>query len=148
MPDRYVWISAYIGLAQVETAAREDPSLVGPAAARLYEHAVRRDLPEFLAWALVYQAESGNHARAPLARSAAVLETRRASPPGPPSPPQATAEAGLVALPPTAARLGIPRAVADRVRASHEEHLGTLAEAAGTKLPTCARRTRIPHCRR
>jgi Na+/H+ antiporter len=43
---------------------------------------------------------------------------------------QATAEAGLVALPPTAARLGIPRAVADRVRASHEEHLGTLADPA------------------
>jgi DNA-binding SARP family transcriptional activator len=71
VPDRYVWVSAYIGLAQLETAARENIDLVAPAAARLYEHAVRSDLPEFLAWALVYQAESGNHARAPLARSAA-----------------------------------------------------------------------------
>jgi ATP/maltotriose-dependent transcriptional regulator MalT len=71
VPDRYVWVSAYIGLAQLETAARADIDLVAPAAARLYEHAVRSDLPEFLAWALVYQAESGNHARAPLARRAA-----------------------------------------------------------------------------
>ena len=43
---------------------------------------MRSDLPEFLAWALVYQAESGDYARAPLARSAAggianpVLQTR------------------------------------------------------------------------
>ena len=71
VPDRYVWVSAYIGLAQLEMAAREDIDLVAPAAARLYEQAVRSDLPEFLAWALVHQAESGNHARAPLARSAA-----------------------------------------------------------------------------
>jgi DNA-binding SARP family transcriptional activator len=71
VPDRNVWISAYIGLAQLETAAREDPRLVGPAAARLYEHAARRDLPEFLAWALVYQAESGDRAKARLARRAA-----------------------------------------------------------------------------
>jgi ATP/maltotriose-dependent transcriptional regulator MalT len=71
VPDRYVWVSAYIGLAQLETAARENIDLVAPAAARLYEHAVRSDLPEFLAWALVYQAESGNHGKAPLARSAA-----------------------------------------------------------------------------
>ncbi len=66
-----MWVSAYVGLAQLETAARQDPGLVGPAAARLYEHAVRSDLPEFLAWALVYQAESGDHAKVPLARSAA-----------------------------------------------------------------------------
>jgi len=39
--------------------------------ARLYEDAARNDLPEFLAWALVYQAESGDHAKVPLARSAA-----------------------------------------------------------------------------
>jgi hypothetical protein len=32
---------------------------------------VRSDLPEFLAWALVYQAESGDRAKVPLARSAA-----------------------------------------------------------------------------
>jgi hypothetical protein len=29
------------------------------------------DLPEFMAWALVYQAESGDHAKVPLARRAA-----------------------------------------------------------------------------
>jgi tetratricopeptide (TPR) repeat protein len=69
--DRYEWISAYIGLAQLETAARENTDLIAPAAARLYEHAVRSDLPEFLAWALVYQAESGDHAKVALARSAA-----------------------------------------------------------------------------
>jgi tetratricopeptide (TPR) repeat protein len=71
VPDRYMWVSAYIGLAQLETDAREDSDLVGPSAARLYEHAVRSDLPEFLAWALVYQAESGDHGKAPLARAAA-----------------------------------------------------------------------------
>ena len=71
VPDRYVWVSAYVGLAQLETAARQDPGLVAPAAARLYEYAARSDLPEFLAWALVYQAESGDQAKVPLARSAA-----------------------------------------------------------------------------
>ena len=71
VPDRYVWISAYVGLAQLETAARQDPGLVAPLAARLYELAARTDLPEFLAWALVYQAESGDPAKIPLARSAA-----------------------------------------------------------------------------
>jgi DNA-binding SARP family transcriptional activator len=71
VPDRYVWVSAYIGLAQLEAAARQDPGLVGPAAARLCEHAVRSDLPEFLAWALVYQAEAGDRAKIPLAQTAA-----------------------------------------------------------------------------
>jgi hypothetical protein len=71
VPDRYVWVSAYVGLAQLETAARQDPGLVAPVAARLYEHAARSDLPEFLAWALVYQAEFGDHAKVRLARSAA-----------------------------------------------------------------------------
>lgn len=71
VPDRYVWISGYIGLAQLETAARENADLVAPAAARLHEHAVRSDLPEFLAWALVYQAESGDHAKVALARDVA-----------------------------------------------------------------------------
>jgi DNA-binding SARP family transcriptional activator len=71
VPDRYVWVSAYIGLAELETAARANIDLVAPAAARLYEHAVLGDLPEFLAWALVYQAESGDRAKAPLARRAA-----------------------------------------------------------------------------
>ncbi len=102
VPDRYVWISAYIGLAQLETAARENTCLVAPAAARLYEHAVRGDLPEFLAWALVYQAESGDRAKIPLARSAAagivnpVLQARvQALPGGEPyrkSGPKASAE--------------------------------------------------------
>ena len=71
VPDRYVWVSGYIGLAQLELAARQDIDLVGPSAARLYQHAVRSDLPEFLAWALVYQAESGDRAKVPLARTAA-----------------------------------------------------------------------------
>ena len=30
VPDRYVWVSAYVGLAQLETAARQDPGLVAP----------------------------------------------------------------------------------------------------------------------
>jgi DNA-binding SARP family transcriptional activator len=71
VPDRYVWVSAYIGLAQLEAAAREDTGLVAPSAARLYQDAVRGDLPEFLAWALVYQAEAGDRAKIPLARTAA-----------------------------------------------------------------------------
>jgi hypothetical protein len=66
-----VWVSAYIGLAQLEAAARQDADLAGLAAARLYEHAARSDLPEFLAWALVYQAEAGDRARVPLALTAA-----------------------------------------------------------------------------
>jgi len=92
VPDRYVWVSAYIGLAQLETAARANTGLVAPAAAQLYEHAVRGGLPEFLAWALVYQAESGDHAKVPLARRAAagitnpVLQARvQALPAGKPS---------------------------------------------------------------
>jgi CPA1 family monovalent cation:H+ antiporter len=42
----------------------------------------------------------------------------------------ASAAAGLAALPPTAARLGVPRSVADRVHADHEDHLHTLADPA------------------
>ena len=30
VPDRYVWVSGYVGLAQLETAARHDPGLVAP----------------------------------------------------------------------------------------------------------------------
>jgi hypothetical protein len=71
VPDRYVWVSGYIGLAQLEAATREDPGLADPAAARLYDHAVRSDLPEFLAWALVYQAESGDRGKIALATAAA-----------------------------------------------------------------------------
>jgi DNA-binding SARP family transcriptional activator len=69
--DRYVWVSAYIGLADLEWAVREGTDVAATAAARLHDYAVRADLPEFLAWALVHQAESGDHSRVPLARTAA-----------------------------------------------------------------------------
>ncbi len=42
-----------------------------PPFAESREHGVRHDLPEFLAWALVYQAESGDSAKIALARTAA-----------------------------------------------------------------------------
>lgn len=73
VPDRYVWVSAYIGLAelQAETDLERDPARAARAAARLYGLAVRADLPEFLAWALVYQAEAGDRGRVALARAAA-----------------------------------------------------------------------------
>jgi DNA-binding SARP family transcriptional activator len=71
VPDRYVWVSGYIGLAQLQVDAHQDTGLARLAAARLYEHAVRSDLPEFLTWALVYQAESGDRGKAALARTAA-----------------------------------------------------------------------------
>ena len=72
VPDRYVWVSAYIGLAELESeAAARDRAGTARAAARLYDLAVRCDLPEFLAWALVYQAEAGDRGRAALARTAA-----------------------------------------------------------------------------
>jgi DNA-binding SARP family transcriptional activator len=64
--DRYVWVSAYVALAQLEIAARRAPELVAPLAERLYQDALRADLPEFIAWALVYQAEAGNQASAAL----------------------------------------------------------------------------------
>jgi hypothetical protein len=69
--DRYVWVSAYIGLAELEIAARQRTDRVVPLAARLHDDAVRYDLPEFLAWALVHQAEYGDRSRIPLARTAA-----------------------------------------------------------------------------
>jgi DNA-binding SARP family transcriptional activator len=59
VPDRYVWVSGFVGLGQLEIAARHQPELVRPLAARLYDDATRMDLPEFVAWALVYQAEAG-----------------------------------------------------------------------------------------
>lgn len=68
VPDRYAWVSAYIGLADVELSWGDR---VIAAAARLHDDAVRADLPEFLAWALVHQAESGDHSQVPLARSLA-----------------------------------------------------------------------------
>jgi DNA-binding SARP family transcriptional activator len=70
VPDRYMWVSAYIGLAELELAVREGAD-VAAMAARLHDHAARADLPEFLAWALVYQAESGDRSRVSPARTAA-----------------------------------------------------------------------------
>jgi DNA-binding SARP family transcriptional activator len=64
--DRYVWVSAYVALAQLEIAARHAPELVAPLADRLYQDALRADLPEFIAWALVHQAEAGHQASAAL----------------------------------------------------------------------------------
>ena len=60
LPDRYVWVSGFVALAQLEIAARHQPELVLPLARRLHADAVRADLPEFVAWALVYQAEAGD----------------------------------------------------------------------------------------
>lgn len=71
VPDRYAWVSAYIGLAELELAVGEGPDAAAAAAARLYDDAVRADLPEFLAWALVHQAELGGRSRVRLARTVA-----------------------------------------------------------------------------
>ncbi len=71
LPDRYVWISGYVALGQLEIAARQQPELVMPLAQRLYRDALRMDLPEFVAWALIYQAEAGDLANLPLARTLA-----------------------------------------------------------------------------
>jgi DNA-binding SARP family transcriptional activator len=69
--DRYVWVSGYVKLAHLEIAARMQPDMVIPLARRLYQDAVRADLPEFTAWALIYQAEAGDTAQLPLARAVA-----------------------------------------------------------------------------
>jgi DNA-binding SARP family transcriptional activator len=69
--DRYVWVSAYIGLANVELAVRGRTGGAASAAARLHTDAARADLPEFLSWALVHQAELGDHSRISPARTAA-----------------------------------------------------------------------------
>lgn len=71
LPDRYVWVSGFVGLGHLEIAARRQPDLVMPLARRLYRDAVRTDLPEFIAWALIYQAEAGDHSNLPLARTLA-----------------------------------------------------------------------------
>lgn len=71
LPDRYVWISGFVGLAHLEIAARQQPELVMPLARRLYQDALRMDLPEFTAWALIYQAEAGDLANLPLAQTLA-----------------------------------------------------------------------------
>ncbi|HEV3066660.1 MAG TPA: BTAD domain-containing putative transcriptional regulator, partial [Streptosporangiaceae bacterium] len=71
VPDRYVWVSAFVALGQLEIAARQQPDLVMPLARGLYQLALRCDLPEFIAWALIYQAEAGEPAGLPLARAIA-----------------------------------------------------------------------------
>jgi hypothetical protein len=42
-----------------------------PLARRLYQEATRADLPEFIGWALIYQAEAGDPASPPLAQAVA-----------------------------------------------------------------------------
>jgi hypothetical protein len=71
LPDRYVWVSAYVALAQLEIAATGNRDLVAPLVARLRADAVRFDLPEFVAWALVYQAEAGDRTGVAAARAIA-----------------------------------------------------------------------------
>lgn len=68
--DRYVWVSAYIGLADLQLSVAEGHG-VTTAAQRLHDEALRADLPELLAWALVHQAESGDPTRVAPARAAA-----------------------------------------------------------------------------
>jgi len=70
VPDRYVWVSAYVALAQVEIAA-SNRDFVAPLAVRLRADAVRFDLPELLAWALVYGAEVGDATGVAAARAVA-----------------------------------------------------------------------------
>ena len=71
VPDRYVWVSAFVALGHLEIAASHQPDLVRPLARRLYQDALRMDLPEFIAWALIYQAEAGEPDGLPLARTIA-----------------------------------------------------------------------------
>jgi len=70
-PDRYVWVSGFVALGHLEIAAGHQPDLVLPLACRLYRDAVRADLPEFIAWALIYQAEAGDQGNLPLAKAIA-----------------------------------------------------------------------------
>lgn len=69
--DRYVWVSGFVALGQLEIAACHQPDLVVPLARGLYRDAVRDDLPEFIAWALIYQAEAGDCGNLPLAKAIA-----------------------------------------------------------------------------
>lgn len=62
--DRYVWVSGYIGLTQLEMAAEFDRALVPMLADRLHDFAVDADLPEFQAWALTHRATPGDAALA------------------------------------------------------------------------------------
>ena len=85
VPDRYVWVSRFVGLGRLEIAARQQPELVIPLARRLYRDALRADLPEFTAWALIYRVEAGEQASLPLAQAVAgeisnpVLQARAAA---------------------------------------------------------------------
>ncbi len=76
--DRYVWVSGFVALGHLEIAARQQPDLVMPLARALYQDALRTDLPEFIAWALIYQAEAGEPAGLPLARAIAEQVTNPA----------------------------------------------------------------------
>ncbi len=60
VPDRYVWISGYIALAQLEIARVSATADVFVLANRLHDDALRTDLPEFQAWALVHLAGRGD----------------------------------------------------------------------------------------
>jgi DNA-binding SARP family transcriptional activator len=69
--DHYAWVSGYIGLADLELAVRDGSEGAGSAAARLRDDALHADLPEFLAWALVHEAEAGVASSVQLAAAAA-----------------------------------------------------------------------------
>ena len=71
LPDRYVWVSGFVALGHLEIAASQQRELVMPLARRLCKDGLRADLPEFTAWALVYQAEAGDLAKLPLVRTLA-----------------------------------------------------------------------------
>ena len=58
--DRYVWVSGYIALAQLELAVRTTPQDVPRLAEKLHADAVAADLPEFQAWALVHLVRIGD----------------------------------------------------------------------------------------
>jgi len=64
-----------VALGHLEIAARHEPDLILPLARRLYQHALRADLPEFIAWALIYQAEAGDLAGLGVARAVAARVT-------------------------------------------------------------------------
>jgi len=71
LPDRYVWVSGFVALGHLEIAASQQRELVMPLARRLYQDGLRADLPEFIAWALIYQAEAGDLTNLSLARTLA-----------------------------------------------------------------------------
>jgi DNA-binding SARP family transcriptional activator len=70
-PDRYVWVSGFVALGQLEIATRVQPELVLPLARRLHAEALRMDLAEFVTWAMVYQAEAGERPNLSLVRAMA-----------------------------------------------------------------------------